>query len=97
MDLMMPEMDGLELTKRIKAIVPQKPVIIVAVTACALVEDMKKCIEVGMNDFISKPVKMQQFRAVLWKWGKIIMKKKSADCVLVLPFQLPSDSDQAAH
>ena len=53
MDIKMPVMDGLEATRRIKAIRPDLPV--VAVTAYAASEDRQACFEAGCNDYIAKP------------------------------------------
>ncbi len=60
MDIQMPEMDGLEATKRIRSHesrVHNRNVSIIAMTAHAGKEDHTKCLDVGMNDFVSKPVK----------------------------------------
>jgi len=57
MDLQMPEMDGFEATRRIRAIEGhQKRVPIIAMTANVFKEDIEKCLEVGMNDHIGKPL-----------------------------------------
>ncbi len=61
MDVLMPEMDGLEATIAIKKnIAYQKRPIIVAVTANALEGDREKCIVAGMDDYLSKPFKMDE-------------------------------------
>jgi signal transduction histidine kinase/DNA-binding response OmpR family regulator len=63
MDMMMPEMDGLEATRRIRqAEVDQpgragSPIPIIAMTANAMTGDRERCIEAGMNGYVSKPVK----------------------------------------
>lgn len=57
MDVQMPEVDGYTATKKIREMEPHKnSVPIIAITAHALVGDREKCIEAGMNEYISKPV-----------------------------------------
>jgi len=60
MDVMMPEMDGLEATRaiRAKAYSRAKTIPIIAMTANAFKEDIDKCIESGMNDHLAKPIDM---------------------------------------
>jgi PAS domain S-box-containing protein len=66
MDVKMPELSGLEATEQIREIWPvsQQPIII-AVTAYALEGDREKCLEAGMNDYISKPVKIEDLERKL--------------------------------
>jgi CheY-like chemotaxis protein len=64
MDVQMPMMDGLEATRFIRQAWPDGPKII-AITAYALKGDKEKCLEAGMDGYISKPVKMVELRTVL--------------------------------
>lgn len=71
MDVQMPVMDGYEATGMIRD--PSSPVRshgipIIAMTAHALAEDQGKCLDSGMNDFISKPVRTQALSEILAKW-----------------------------
>jgi CheY-like chemotaxis protein len=65
MDVQMPEMDGIEAAKNIRERWPQWPLKIFAVTAYALQGDREKCIAAGMDDYISKPVKLEKLKEVL--------------------------------
>jgi CheY-like chemotaxis protein len=66
MDIQMPDMDGIEGTKLIRALHPggQNPRI-VAMTALAMEGDKERCLEAGMDDYLSKPVRMDELVAVL--------------------------------
>ncbi len=62
MDVQMPEMDGLMATQQIRQLLPQpSQPWIVAMTANALQGDRDNCLESGMNDYISKPIKIEDF------------------------------------
>jgi two-component system sensor histidine kinase/response regulator len=68
MDCQMPEMDGLEATRRIRALEKEqwlKPILIVAMTASAMQGDRESCLQAGMDDYISKPVKMEEIKKLL--------------------------------
>ncbi len=71
MDCMMPIMNGFEATRVIRdhsSAVLNHDVPIIAMTANALKEDRDKCLNTGMNDYISKPVKKDELAAVIEKW-----------------------------
>ncbi len=76
MDCQMPEMDGYEATRLIRkrerdTVQPcpwRAPVYIIALTASAMQGDREKCLGVGMDDYISKPVRTVDLRAALERW-----------------------------
>ncbi|MCL2923511.1 MAG: ATP-binding protein [Trichodesmium sp. MAG_R04] len=76
MDIQMPKMGGLEATKNIcekyGKELEKKPVII-AMTAGAMESDRDICLKTGMNDYISKPVKVETLQRVLRHWGTKIL------------------------
>ena len=68
MDCQMPTMDGFEASRKIRELEGKQPVII-AVTANALVGEREKCLEAGMNDYLSKPFQADQLVSVIRKWA----------------------------
>lgn len=68
MDMMMPELDGYETTKQIRAMAAYKNLPILAVTAKAMMGDREKCIAAGASDYISKPVDIDQLISLLRVW-----------------------------
>ncbi len=68
MDVQMPELGGLEATRRIRRLDGWASVPILAVTANAFAEDRARCLAAGMSDFIAKPVDPEVLHRVLDKW-----------------------------
>jgi CheY-like chemotaxis protein/CHASE3 domain sensor protein len=68
MDVMMPEMDGYEATTEIRKINSLRSLPIIALTAKAMKEDKEKCFAVGMSDYISKPVNVEQLLSLMRVW-----------------------------
>jgi len=66
MDVQMPEMDGWEASRRIRNDFPKdRQPRIIAMTANVLEDDRQRCLEAGMDDFVSKPVRAEELRAAL--------------------------------
>lgn len=68
MDIRMPQMTGIEATKRIRSDLRHKDLIIIATTAHAMAEDRKLCLEAGMNDYLAKPLRLEKLFATLQKY-----------------------------
>ncbi|RLB88262.1 MAG: hypothetical protein DRH26_13940, partial [Deltaproteobacteria bacterium] len=71
MDCQMPQMDGYDATREIRnpdSKVLNHNIIIVAMTANAMKEDRERCLEAGMDDYLSKPVKPLKLDNILKKW-----------------------------
>jgi CheY-like chemotaxis protein len=68
MDIQMPVKDGLEATRMIRLCLSTQPVII-AMTANAIQGDRQKCLNAGMDDYISKPFKIEELTKMIEKWA----------------------------
>lgn len=85
MDILMPELDGIEATREIRRRYPASELPkIVAFTAYDHPDVRKRCIEAGMNDYISKPVKKEELETILVKYlgesaSKAVYVKRSRE------------------
>jgi len=71
MDLQMPVMDGIEATRRIRALAgPAASVPIVALTANGFADEVQRCLELGMNDHILKPINKRLLLAAVARWAQ---------------------------
>ncbi len=71
MDVQMPEMDGMEATRHIRnplSAMTNRHIPIIAMTAHAMQGDKERCLEAGMNDYVTKPVSIQALAKTLEKW-----------------------------
>jgi CheY-like chemotaxis protein len=75
MDVQMPEMDGLEASRMIRMCLTVQPTII-AMTANTLQGDREACLQAGMDDYISKPINLQDLVNILEKWAINIEAKR---------------------
>lgn len=71
LDVQMPEMDGLEVARTHRRQEQERgaaPLLIIAMTAHAMTGDRERCLEAGMDDYLSKPLEKDQIQAVLNRW-----------------------------
>jgi CheY-like chemotaxis protein/HPt (histidine-containing phosphotransfer) domain-containing protein len=98
LDVQMPEMDGLEAARRICQKWPaEKRPHIIAMTGNALIGDRDRCLQAGMDDYISKPVRVEELQSALERWGPL--KSRQPDpAFLARSRPLPAEGllDQAA-
>jgi CheY-like chemotaxis protein/HPt (histidine-containing phosphotransfer) domain-containing protein len=86
MDVMMPEMGGLEATRLIRERQQQpsqfpnykSDIAVIAMTASAMQGDREKCLAAGMDDYVAKPVRLEEIRMIVERWASVIGKAKPA-------------------
>jgi GAF domain-containing protein/CheY-like chemotaxis protein len=79
MDVQMPELDGLEATRRIRSRWPDRPLKIVAMTANAMAGDREACLAAGMDDYLSKPIRAAELSAALARVQPADGRKRDRD------------------
>jgi CheY-like chemotaxis protein len=80
MDYQMPEMDGYEATRLIRKQENdpsqvcrwKAPIYIIALTASAMQGDKERCLKIGMDDYVSKPIRMPELQAAFERWSHAI-------------------------
>jgi signal transduction histidine kinase/HPt (histidine-containing phosphotransfer) domain-containing protein len=89
LDVQMPEMDGLDCAKQIcQRWTRDRRPIIIAMTGNALMGDREKCLAAGMDDYISKPVRVADLQAALERWGPTKVVKHDTSYFLRNPASL---------
>jgi CheY-like chemotaxis protein/HPt (histidine-containing phosphotransfer) domain-containing protein len=92
LDVQMPEMDGLEAARQICARwSPERRPAIIAMTGNALMGDREKCLAAGMDDYISKPVRISELQAALERWGPL--KTAHSDTKILLRAKATSPNE----
>ncbi|MEK7732318.1 MAG: response regulator, partial [Planctomycetota bacterium] len=105
-DVQMPVMDGFQATSAIRANPAWDDLPVVAMTAHAMKGDRERCLEAGMNDYVSKPVRLEDIRTMVTKWVRprtlyTLSERASADEARKSPVQgdsmspSPIDLEQA--
>ena len=75
MDIQLPGIDGLEITRRLKADPATRDIIVVALSAYAMVGDREKALQAGCDEYVSKPIDRKKFLKVLER----LLGKEAAD------------------
>jgi signal transduction histidine kinase/ActR/RegA family two-component response regulator len=78
MDCQMPVLDGYQATQAIRKRMRLQNLPVIAMTASALQGDKERCIEAGMNDYISKPVRLANLSAIVKKWAGFVSETTTA-------------------
>ena len=86
LDVQMPEMDGLETARQIcRRWPPERRPCIIAMTGNALMGDREKCLAAGMDDYISKPVRIAELQSALEHWGPLKGRKSETTLIARKP------------
>jgi response regulator RpfG family c-di-GMP phosphodiesterase len=92
LDVQMPEMDGLEAARQIcERWSPERRPAVIAMTGNALMGDRERCLSAGMDDYISKPVRVGEIQAAIERWGPL--KTTPFDTQILLRTKAASSSE----
>ncbi|MFB8373450.1 ATP-binding protein [Paenibacillus taichungensis] len=98
MDNMMPIMDGLEATRKIRAMEEDEmrhPTPVIAMTGNVMEGEKDKCIEAGMNDFIGKPFTLEELNNIVQKWQQSSLSREALNMSIVSEIvDLSNEGDQ---
>ncbi|MHC5112034.1 MAG: response regulator [Planctomycetota bacterium] len=83
MDVQMPQMGGLDATRTIRSIPAFEKLPIIAMTAHAQAGDRHKCLAAGMNDYVTKPIGVERFRALIANWAPQVQRQSDAGAAVV--------------
>ena len=99
MDVQMPQLDGLEVTRRIRREPALARLPIVAMTANAFPEDRQACLDAGMNEHLAKPVDPRELHATLLRWlpTRLGEGRAPAPLMLAAPVPVPPSSTAPAQ
>ncbi len=87
MDIQMPEMDGIEATQKIRKIKLNQRTPIIALTAHALLGEREKLLSEGMNDYLTKPISLEQVEDTLFKWTHTRKSTNRTNLSVALDYQ----------
>jgi two-component system sensor histidine kinase/response regulator len=96
MDMQMPVMDGLTATRQIREISRLERLPIVAMTANAMEQDRRKCIEAGMNDAVIKPIDPQNLWDTLLRWVRLDEPASTPACEVPVGTQRAANADTSS-
>ncbi|MBI3875375.1 MAG: response regulator, partial [Verrucomicrobia bacterium] len=101
MDVQMPEMDGIEATRLIRERERttgngNRHIVIIALTANAMVGDREKCLAAGMDDYIPKPLRTHVLQASIEKWAPVVLRSRPAAAAPPQPARAPASPARVA-